>query len=168
MRLWLIGMMGSGKTTAGKLAASRLEVPFHDTDEFVAERMGCSIAQMWGTLGEYTFRDMEKVAMAHFADRVGVIATGGGVVLDEENRRVMSDGMSVVWLEASSEALLARLEPTVDRPGLVSADVSREDFLTEMLEHRRPLYADVASHQVDTESMTVDVVAAKIEKIWRS
>jgi shikimate kinase len=168
MRLWLIGMMGSGKTTAGTLAASHLEVPFHDTDDFVAQRMGCSVAQMWGNLGETAFREMEKVAVADLGGQDGVIATGGGVVLDEDNRCVLKDDAPVVWLEASLACLQLRLEPTSDRPGLVSAGVSTEEFFAATLESRRSLYAGIANHHIGTDSMSIEEVAAKIEDIWRS
>jgi shikimate kinase len=168
MRLWLIGMMGSGKTTAGTLAAAHLEVPFHDTDDFVAQRMGCSVVQMWGNLGEAAFREMEKVAVVDLGGKDGVIATGGGVILDEDNRGVLSDDAPVVWLEASLACLQLRLEPTLDRPGLVSADISTEEFLAATLENRRSLYARIANHHIDTDSMSIEEVAAKIEDIWRS
>jgi shikimate kinase len=98
----------------------------------------------------------------------GVIATGGGVVLDEDNRGVLSDDDPVVWLEASLACLQSRLEPTLDRPGLVSADVSTEEFLVATLENRRSLYAAIANHHIDTDSMSIEEVAAKIEDIWMS
>lgn len=166
--LWLIGMMGSGKTTAGTLAASRLDVPFGDTDGVVAQRMGCSIAQLWGTLGESTFRDMEKVAMSSLARSDGVVATGGGVVLDEDNRKTLSEASKVVWLEASPSVLETRLASTVDRPGLVSPNMRTGEVLSEMLDQRLALYTEVASHRIGTDSMTVESVAFEIESIWRS
>lgn len=168
MTLWLVGMMGSGKTASGKLAASRLGVPFGDTDEIVAERMGCSVAQLWGTLGEATFRDMEKLALSKMAGIEGIVATGGGVVLDEDNRRIMSESQMVVWLEASPTVLEMRLDSTVDRPGLVSSELGSVEFLTELLDQRLPLYAEVASHRILTDSIDAGAVATEIEDIWKA
>ncbi len=168
MTLWLIGMMGSGKTTSGELAASRLGVPFRDTDEVVAERMGCSVAQLWGTLGEATFRDMEKVALSKLAGSEGIVATGGGVVLDEGNRRILSESQRVVWLEASPTVLEMRLDSTGDRPGLVSSEIRTVDFLSELLDERLPLYTEVASHRISTDSIDADAVAKEIEDIWKA
>ncbi len=168
MTLWLVGMMGSGKTTSGELAASRLGVPFRDTDEVVAERMGCSVAQLWGKFGEATFRDMEKVALSKLAGSEGIVATGGGVVLDEDNRRILSESQRVVWLEASPTVLEMRLDSTVDRPGLVSSEIRTVDFLSELLDERLPLYTEVASHRISTDSIDADAVAKEIEDIWKA
>lgn len=168
MTLWLVGMMGSGKTTSGKLAATRLGVSFRDTDEVVAERMGCSVAQLWGTLGEATFRDMEKVALSNLAGSEGIVATGGGVVLDEDNRRILSESRKVVWLEASPTVLERRLDSTVDRPGLVSTEVRTVEFLSELLDQRLPFYTEVASNRILTDSIDPGAVAKKIEDIWKA
>ena len=80
----------------------------------------------------------------------------------------LSDDDPVVWLEASLACLQLRLEPTLDRPGLVSADVSTEEFLVATLENRRSLYAGIANHHIDTDWMSIEEVAAKIEDIWMS
>ena len=166
MTLWLIGMMGSGKTTAGKLAASNLGVPFEDTDEVVAERVGCSVAQLWGSLGEAGFRDAEKAALSNLASVEGIVATGGGVVLDEGNRRILSQSQKVVWLEASPTVLEMRLDSTVDRPGLLSSETSTVKFLTGLLDERLALYAEVSTHRILTGSIDAAVVAKEIEDIW--
>ncbi len=168
MTLWLVGMMGSGKTTAGEMAASRLSVPFRDTDQVVAERMGCSVAQLWGSFGEAAFRDMEKVALVNLAGSEGIVATGGGVVLDAENRRVLTESEKVVWLEASPTVLEIRLASTVDRPGLVSSQHRTFEFLSELAEQRSSLYTEVATHRISTDSIDVAVVAREIEEIWKT
>jgi len=168
MILWLVGMMGSGKTTAGKMAASRLSVSFWDTDKAVAERMGCSVAQLWGSLGEAAFRDMEKVALVNLAGSEGIVATGGGVVLDAENRRVLTESEKVVWLEASPTVLEIRLASTVNRPGLVSSQDRTFEFLSELAEQRSSLYTEVATHRISTDSIDVAAVARKIEEIWKT
>ncbi len=168
MTLWLVGMMGSGKTTAGKLAASRLSVGFRDTDEVIAERTGCSVAQVWGTLGEAAFRDMERMAVAKLAGIEGIVAAGGGVVLDVENRRILAESKKVVWLMASPVVLERRLASSLDRPGLVSSNARTFEFLSELAEQRSTLYTEVSGHRIATDSIDVEAVAMKIEGIWKT
>jgi shikimate kinase len=160
--------MGSGKSSSGRLAASNLGVSFSDTDEVVARRMGCSVAQLWGDLGEAAFRDMEKVALGGLADSDGVVATGGGVVLDEENRRTLVNSGKVVWLEASPAVLAVRLEGAEGRPLLLLPDSDRESVLARQLTERADLYAEVASHRIATDKLTVAQVADRIEEIWNA
>lgn len=167
MILWLVGMMGSGKSTAGRLASRSLGVPYHDTDAFVVERTGCSVAQLWGEKGEVAFRDMEKAAVRTLATRKGIVSTGGGVVLDADNRNTLR-GSRVVWLEASPETLARRLDDVADRPGLVKSGHDPVEFLEEMLDARTPLYEAVASHRIDTTALTPGEVAGAIEGIWNA
>ncbi len=166
MTLWLVGLMGSGKTSAGARAASSLGVDFYDTDHLVAERMGCSIAQMWGELGEAAFRDLERVVTSAVAGRVGIVATGGGVVLDDENRAVMTGSGRVIWLRADPSVLADRIGPSPDRP--LIAETGTEAALAEQLVERGPLYAQVASFDIDTNDLDVLEVSDLIEAVWNA
>ena len=96
------------------------------------------------------------------------MATGGGVVLDEDNRRILSESQRVVWLEASPTVLEMRLDSTMDRPGLVLSEIRTADFLSELLDERLPLYTEVASHRISTDSIDADAVAKEIEDIWKA
>lgn len=166
MTLWLVGMMGSGKSSSGALAASNLGVEFYDTDRVVAERMGCSIAQMWGQLGEAAFRDLEKVATAGLAGREGIVATGGGVVLDRRNREVISGSGRVIWLRADPDVLAGRIGPSPQRP--LITDSGTEAVLEAQLAARAPLYAEVASVEIQTGGLEVSEVAGLIEDVWNA
>ncbi len=168
MILWLVGMMGSGKTSAGRMASSHLLVPFWDTDAYVAERMGCSIAQMWARLGEPAFRDMEKVAVLNLSDKEGIVSTGGGVVLDDANRGAMTSSGPVVWLQTSPGILEERLAGMTDRPGLVESNKPPRKFIEDLLEERFDLYESVATHSVATDDLTIEETAAEIEVIWNA
>ncbi|MDX1468663.1 MAG: shikimate kinase [Acidimicrobiia bacterium] len=164
MKLWLIGMMGTGKTAAGRIAASELNTAFFDTDEVVAERMGCSIAQLWGSLGERAFRDLETVAMISLADSEGIVATGGGVVLSDRNRDLIRESGSAVWLRASPGVLARRLGDGDDRP-LLREGVNRET-IEKHLQQREPLYRSLADHEIETDDLHVLEVASIIGSIW--
>lgn len=166
MILWLIGMMGSGKTSAGRLAAERLKVGFSDTDAWVEERLMCSISFLWVAHGELALRETEKAAVRSLAEGEGLVATGGGVVLGGENRRIMAESGAVVWLEASLKTLAARLEGITDRPGLISGGPP-DAFLEKTLAQRRELYAEAAAHRVSTDGRSIEQTAAEIEQIWR-
>lgn len=166
MRLWLIGMMGSGKSSAGRRASEALGVPFCDTDELVEERSGRSVPQIWREHGEQGFREAETIAVRDAATREGIISTGGGVVLDPDNRALIR-GPKVVWLQASPAVLAERLGGSGDRPGLVAADQSEESFLVQMLELRSPMYSELATHRIDTEGLSTDSVAGMVEAIWK-
>ena len=166
--MWIVGMMGSGKTTAGRIAAENLDVAFHDTDDVIVERMGCSIAQFWGDRGEEAFREIEKVATADLAERSGVTAAGGGVVLDDDNRSILKRAQKVVWLQADPETLAARVQGRQDRPLVAENGATPLEAFTEMLGERSHLYAEVATHKVNTDAIDSDQVASALEEIWKS
>lgn len=168
MSLWLIGMMGSGKSTCGELAAQMLNVPFSDTDRFVADRMGCSVAQLWGAMGEEAFRDMEQLAVSSLADAGGIVATGGGAVMNSMNRQIIASGKAVIWLEAPPSVLERRLGAGEARPGLISAGLSSMEFLTELLTERSPTYATLATHRIDTSNEDVTTIAKQICDLWNA
>lgn len=164
--LWLVGMMGSGKTAVGERVARRIGAPFVDTDGEVASRTGCTVAQLWGERGEKAFRAMESAAVGRIATGPPVVvATGGGAVLDDQNREVMAATGRVVWLSASPTALAARVGDAAGRPLL--EDGATAERMEELLTRRRPLYESVADLTVDTTSDDVDVVVTRIEAWWR-
>lgn len=156
--LVLIGMMGTGKTEAGKCLAARLGRRLADTDELVAEREGLSIAEIFRRYGEPYFRAAERDVVRGLAQKRGlVIATGGGVVLYAENVADLRAGGFLVWLEAEPEALCARLRGDQSRPLL-----GREEALAALLAAREPLYRGAADARVDTTGKTVLQVAEEI------
>ncbi len=163
MTMWLIGMMGSGKTTIGSLAAKVLDVPFLDTDEMVADSAGMSIADIWSLRGEAVFRAMEREAIASVAGVDGIVAVGGGAVVSEENRLRIGDSGAVIWLTCPPAELASRLGDDASRP-LLGDDPAAA--LNEILEMRRELYAALASHQVETAGRDPDEVVSEIVSLW--
>ena len=143
--IWLVGMMGSGKTTVGRRLAEALGIEFHDTDAAVEEAAGCSIPELWERRGEDEFRRLEHEAVARVAGRRAVVATGGGVVLREDNVAEMRRTGQVVWLDAPSEVLAQRVGSGAGRPLLTGDDVPGriEDMLADRAERYR-----AAAHRV--------------------
>lgn len=163
-----MGLMGSGKTSAGRMAAERLRVPFHDIDELVTAVAGMSIPEVWASLGEEGFRRLEAAAVANVAGEDGIVATGGGVVLAPENRIMMSDSSKVVWLTGSPTSLASRIDDTGERPLLARSETSVEQSLAELLVEREHLYREVATHVIDTTGRDLAEVSRQIEGIWNA
>jgi shikimate kinase len=158
-------MMGSGKSTVGRLAADRLGIPFFDTDVIVQERAGGSIVELWEEVGEAGFRDLESVALSNVPTTAGIVAAGGGAVLDPANRQLIARSDKVVWLRCDAETLAERLRSNADRPLLTQ---SPETTLETLLADRAAIYADLATHQVETSAMTLDEVVSEVVGIWQS
>lgn len=168
MILWLVGMMGSGKTTVGQLIATASGVDFRDTDAEVEGRAGMTIADLWAEGGEELFRSLEAEVVVESArmDSV-VVATGGGAVTDPATRTLISSSGTVVWLRAQPGELVDRLSGQEGRPLLDSAD-DLESTLRELAIRRSGHYRSLADHIVDVDGRSPDDLAAEIEALWKS
>ena len=139
--LYLVGMMGSGKTSTGRPLAERLGYGFVDADAVIEQAAGCSIPEIFERDGEAGFRSLESQVLSAISQRHSlVVATGGGVVTQPENWGMLHSGI-VIWLDVVPEQLLQRLnaDSTV-RPLLQTADP--DAALNTLLNERRPLYAE--------------------------
>lgn len=156
--IWLVGMMGSGKTTVGAIVAERLQWPLADTDALVMQAEGRTIPELFAE-SEETFRSAERRVIASFADVPGsVIATGGGAVLDERNTSTMKELGTVVLLTAPVEELASRLVSSEDTRPLYASAEALERIATERAER----YAAAAHAVVDTGSRTPTEVAEEV------
>lgn len=144
VNLFLIGMMGSGKSTVGRLIADRLSYRFFDTDAIVEQAAHQPITQIFETSGEAAFRQLETQVLAELStySRL-VVATGGGIVLARQNWSYLHHGL-IVWLDAAPELLYARLQGDSSRPLLNDADPLGR--LQSILEQRQVLYAQADLH----------------------
>jgi shikimate kinase len=159
--IFLVGMMGAGKTTLGRALAQRLEREFVDSDRVLVERTGVPVATIFEIEGEEGFRRRESTLLAELARRdAWVIATGGGVVLDEANRRLMREAGTVVYLRARLESLWERTRHDANRPLLATADPRSR--LAQLLEAREPLYRDCAHVIVDTGSQSTSTLVNRV------
>ena len=139
--LYLVGMMGSGKTSTGRPLAERLGYGFVDADAVIEQAAGCSIPEIFERDGEEGFRKLESQVLSAISQRHSlVVATGGGVVTQPENWGLLHSGI-VIWLDVVSDQLLQRLKAdSTVRPLLLTADP--EAALNTLLNERRPLYAE--------------------------
>jgi shikimate kinase len=156
----IVGPPGAGKTTVGKIVAERLGVPFRDTDADVEAAAEASIGEIFVDRGETAFRDLERVAVADaLDDHTGVLALGGGAVLDEQTRSRLA-GHRVVFLDVGPADAAARVGLNRDRPLLLG---NPRAALRTMLADRHPIYAEVATVTVATDGRTPAQVAADVE-----
>jgi shikimate kinase len=159
--IFLVGMMGAGKTTLGRALAQRLALEFVDTDKIVVERTGVPVATIFEIEGEDGFRRREAGILAEFSERNGcVIATGGGAILLEANRQVMRRRGTVVYLRARLEHLWDRTRHDASRPLLATADPRAT--LAGLLEERDPLYREAAHIVVDSSSQSAATLVGRV------
>lgn len=164
--VFLIGFMGAGKTTVGRLLAAGLGTTFTDLDEEIVREQGRSVSEIFGAHGETGFRDAERAALRAAAARGGVIACGGGVVTDEGSRALLAEAGTVVYLRVSSDEALARCGTEISgRPLLRACDPAAASAL---LASRESLYAAAATIAVDTEGRTPEEVADAISEALRA
>jgi shikimate kinase len=142
--VYLVGPMGSGKTSLGRRVARDLGLSFVDCDEEIVRRTGASVNLIFDIEGERGFRKREKDMLRELSERRGtLVATGGGAVLDPDNRALLRRTGLVVWLRTSVQQQLRRLELDRNRPLLQTAD--RRQRLEALARERDPLY-DEAAH----------------------
>jgi shikimate kinase len=168
MTIVLIGYRGSGKTTVGRIVAAKLGVEFVDTDALVQMRAGKTIREIFEQQGEPAFRGIEAGVLEDVLrwtdDRV--VATGGGVVLREANRELLTQsGAYRYYLKSPAEVLFERINADAStassRPALTRLGGSVEEVRT-LLAQREPLYAAAATHTIDVSSLKPEVVAKMI------
>jgi shikimate kinase len=145
----LIGLPGSGKSTVGRHLARRLALPFVDSDHVVEQRLGCPIRQYFEREGEAAFRDVEEAVIDELSlAQTGILATGGGAVLREANRRHLRERGLVVYLKSSPDELFRRLRHDRNRPLLQVADPLAR--LRDLYAIRDPLYRETAHFSIET------------------
>ncbi|KAA9008713.1 shikimate kinase [Histidinibacterium aquaticum] len=158
----LVGMMGSGKTAIGRSLAARLDVPFRDSDHEIEAAAAASIAEIFARDGESFFRDRESAVIRRLlAEGPGVLSTGGGAYLSEQNRQAISEAGVAVWLDADLDLLWDRVRHKETRPLLKTPDP--KGTLTRLYEERLPVYrlADLsvpAKRSYSIEDMTDAVI----------
>lgn len=164
--IFLVGLMGAGKTSVGKLLAKDLQKTFVDCDLEIERRTGVSIPLIFEIEGEAGFRRREVVVLRELAVlRNLVVATGGGAVLSPENREVLSRSGTVIYLRATVDELWHRTKRDRNRPLLQTDDPRRR--LAELFEQRDPLYREVASVIMDTGCQSLRGLATKLEQRLR-
>lgn len=161
--VYLIGPMGVGKTAVGRQLAKDLKLSFVDSDAEIEQRTGVDIPYIFEKEGEARFRKRERQMIGELTQRTGIVlATGGGAVLDPDNRRNLATTGFVVYLETSLEQQLDRTQQTHSRPLLMNGEP--REVLERLNEIRGPLYREIANLTLDTTGRRVKSVVASIVK----
>jgi shikimate kinase len=161
--IFLVGLMGAGKTSVGKLLARRLGKAFFDCDHEIERATGVRIPLIFEIEGEAGFRVRERKMLSELVQRCPVVvATGGGAVLDEQNRTLLKQHGTVVYLCATPQDLWQRTRHDRNRPLLQTANPLAK--LTELFAERDPLYREVADLVVDTGSQSLSALTHRLEQ----
>jgi shikimate kinase len=169
--IYLVGMMGAGKTTVGRWLARRLKLRFFDSDQEIERRCGVKIPVVFEIEGEAGFRSREAQVIAELTKLEGIVlATGGGAVLLPQNRQLLAASGFVAYLRAQPEDLHERVRHDRNRPLLATPDPRGR--LRELYLERDPLYREIADVVIDTGAQGVQVLARelldKLEVQWKA
>ncbi len=159
----LIGAMGAGKSTVGRRLAKRLKIKFYDSDKVIEEKTGVDIPTVFEYEGEKGFRLREEKAIKELCQLENIVlATGGGAILSETTRELLSSSGTVFYLQATVESLVKRTKDDSRRPLLNVAD--RSQTLQALLQQREPLYKKVADYVIKTDRHTTNWTVNQILK----
>lgn len=169
LSLFLIGMMGAGKTTVGQILATRLNYRFFDTDAVIEQATGRSISNIFATDGEAAFRQVESQVLAELSTYTKlVIATGGGIVLQQMNWSYLRHGL-MIWLDVPVEQLYDRLKTDTSRPLLQQENP--QHILQTLLDQRHALYAQADLHirigKTETPEQISDRILQEIPSVLK-
>ena len=159
----LIGPMGSGKTSTGRMLAKEMGYAFADTDEEVTKRTGVSIAYIFDVEGEEGFRKRECLALKEcLNDNNTILSTGGGIVLSKENRDLLQDRGTVVYLQTSIRFQVTRTVSNNNRPLLQNKDP--KETLEKLMLTRAPLYEEIADITIMTDNKSLQEMSKEIQR----
>ncbi|MDQ5939226.1 MAG: shikimate kinase [Pseudomonadota bacterium] len=165
--IYLVGLMGAGKTTIGRQLARTLKIPFYDSDKAIEERTGVDIPTIFEFEGEEGFRNREQKMLQQLTEIKGIVmATGGGAVLREENRKLLSENGFVIYLHCDVDKLLERTRRDSQRPLLNTQDP--KERLETLFDQRKPLYTSIADFTIDTGILQSKDVVTQILDIYES
>lgn len=166
--IFLIGLMGAGKTTIGRQVAKELSLEFFDSDHEIENRTGVTVTHIFDIEGEAGFRKRETAMLDELTEKKGIVlATGGGAILKPENRQFLMSRGTTIYLYANIETLLERTAKDRNRPLLQTSDP--EAKLKELYEIRDPLYRETADFIVDTGKDSIRLAIKEIiEKLQQN
>jgi shikimate kinase len=158
MNIYLIGMMGSGKSTVGKTLSKKMHKPFIDLDSEIEKGIGNNISEIFDIDGEEQFRKMETKQLKQYSK--SIVACGGGIILKDENRDFINENGITILLTASMEELSHRLSNSGNRPLL--SDNNTEEALTRLWLERQMNYLNTADFTIETDGKNPDQLTEEI------
>ena len=162
--IYLIGLMGSGKTTLGKILSKKLDKHFYDSDQVIEEKLGVNVPMIFEYEGEAGFREREKDILRELVNKQNIVlATGGGIILSESNRELLAKNGIVIYLKSNQKDLVLRMKNDKTRPLLKNGNV--ELIIKKLCQEREPLYEEIADFKVVTKNKRIYEVVNEIVRI---
>lgn len=162
--IFLIGLMGTGKTTVGRQLARKLKMEFYDSDRVIEEHTGADIPLIFEKEGEAGFRAREAAIIDELTQKKNIVlATGGGAILNADNRNHLINRGTVFYLKSNLKTLVERTSKDKNRP-LLQGEEHVEDILKRLLEQRGPLYEETADYIIETANNSIHSVIQAIIK----
>lgn len=163
----LLGFMGVGKSTIGKKLAQQLKIPFIDLDSELEKEVGMDLSIYFSNVGEETFRKLETKVLKQNLSKTAVIATGGGVVMKEENRTLLKSVANVFYLTAQPKILLQRIANDIENIRPIAQQKSDAELST-LIQFRQPLYESCANYIIETtEKNTSEITTEILTKVGK-
>ena len=163
MRIILIGFMGVGKTTIGKIIAKKLKLNFVDMDNYIEKREGKSISKIFEEYGEQHFRELESESLKDLikSDNI-VISTGGGIVTTKQNLEILKKEKIVIFLDGNTQTILNHLSKEIDKRPLLSKSNNVENTISNLLNERYEKYNSICDIKIDINEKNIEEVVSQI------
>ena len=162
--IYLIGLMGSGKTTLGKSLAKKLNRPFIDTDQLIEQKSGVDVSMIFEFEGEIGFRERETKLLSEIAlKKDHIVSTGGGIILSKYNRDIIAKSGIIFYLKTQPAELFIRLQNDKTRPLLQGTNLKEK--LTKIYAERCTLYEMTADYIIETKNKKISQILTNIEEI---
>jgi len=162
--IYLIGLMGSGKTTLGKILSKKLDKDFYDSDQVIEEKLGVNVPMIFEYEGEAGFREREKDILRELVSKQNIVlATGGGIILSESNRDLLAKNGIVIYLKSNQKDLVLRMKNDKTRPLLKNGNV--ELIIKKLCQEREPLYEEIADFKIATKNKRIYEVVNEIIRV---
>ena len=159
--IYLIGLMGSGKTTLGKILSKKLDKDFYDSDQVIEEKLGVNVPMIFEYEGEAGFREREKDSLKQLVGKKNIVlATGGGIILSKSNRDLLSENGIVIYLKSNQKDLIKRMKNDKTRPLLKNGNI--EEIIKKLCKEREPLYEEIADFEIVTKNKRIHEVINEI------
>ena len=162
--IYLVGLMGSGKTTLGKILSIKLDKQFYDSDQVIEEKLGVDVPIIFEYEGEAGFREREKGILKELVRKKNIVlATGGGIIISESNRDLLAKNGKVIYLKSNQKDLILRMKNDKTRPLLKNGNI--ELIIKKLCKEREPLYEMISDFTVTTKNKRIHEIVNEIIRV---
>ena len=162
--IYLVGLMGSGKTTLGKILSKKIDKQFYDSDQVIEEKLGVDVPIIFEYEGEAGFREREKDILKELVGIQNIVlATGGGIILSKSNRDLLAQNGIVIYLKSNQKDLILRMKNDKTRPLLQNGNI--EEIIKTLCKEREPLYEEIADFEIMTKNKKIHEIVNEIMSV---